>query len=327
MAKTSYVDVLYGLEDSFFAGLKVSDRFQYSRLVKKTALYSVTRKKGVSARSLLSTISALWAGFSPVEKTAWNDAADVQKEVYNSSDFIIDNAFYGKATFGLARYGKHISLSNSSGWRLFVQDQCARIKNDIAGVATPSLLHQAWVGNLKLGASGAEFKIVQLHPRFYWIYRKVAGKKGMYEPVPVIEDLELPVVITLNYKSDLSVVSSPNFAKFYARFWYSFEGVNSYYDLEIPLDYSSVWKTASATLTVLSGYAIGYELYFNIKGLTGDLFIDNAQIVHSFQNWARDSYCNDIDQGFTKGFYQIPAHWAAILLPSDSSFESIYKDF
>jgi len=294
MAKTEYVDILPELEEDFFTGIQSSDRFVHSRLVKKIALFSRKKKAGLKVRSLLPAIAEIWAGFSEAEKTAWSNAG---------------------AEMGL------------NGWRLFVQDQTIRILNDMAGVATPSLLHQSWIGNLKIEAPASELKIVQLHPKFYWISKKVTGKKGMYEPVLITEDLALPVKISLNYSSNLVETAPGSFAKFYARFWHSYQGADQYTDLEIPLDYFSGWKYAEATLTELAGYVIRYDLYFHLKNLTGDLYFDNVEAEHSAQNWVRDPFCKDILQGFTRAFYQIPKHWAGVILPEGAIYDSIYKDF
>ena len=316
MAKTSYVDILPGLENQFFAGVKSSDRFVFSRIVKKITLYSVKRKKGLSARSLLPTIAALWNNLSSEEKTAWSNV----------------NAGQCK-----------------NGWSLFVKDTSIRIKNGLSGVATPSSLHQAWIGGLRIEPPADELKIIQIHPHFYWIYKKVTGKKGMYEPVLITEDLALDFKISLNYRAEL-VAAGPNpSAKFYARFWHSYQGADQYSDFIIPLDLDTKtgpdngWKHVEATISLfgvgpfgdtsfaseseLLGYYIRYDLYFHLKDLTGDFYFDNIEVVHSSQNWARDKYCNDINQGFTKAFYQIPKHWAAVILPTGASFESTYKDF
>ena len=316
MAKTSYVDILPELEDQFFSGVKSSDRFQFARLVKKITLYSVKRKKGLSARSLLPAVAVLWDGLSPAEKTAWTNAG---------------------------------AECNLNGWRLFVKDTCARIKNDMVGVATPSLLHQAWVGGLRNEAPASELKIIQIHPHFYWISRKVPKKKGMYEPVLITEDLALDFKISLNYRAELVAAGPAPSAKFYARFWHSYQGADRYSDFVITLDLDTTaelddgWKYAEATISLfgvgpfgdtdfaaeseLLGYYIRYDLYFHLKDLTGDLYIDNVKVIHSSQNWVRDTYCHDINQGFTRAFYQIPKHWSAITLPDGASFESVYKDF
>lgn len=316
MAKTSYVDILPGLEDQFFAGVKSSDRFQFARLVRKTTLYSVKKKKGLSARSLLPVIAVLWGGLSSAEKTVWTNAG---------------------------------AECNLNGWRLFVKDTSARIKNDLPGVAVPSLLHQAWVGGLRIEAPASELKIIQIHPRFYWILKKVPKKKGMYEPVPITEDLAIDFKISLNYRAELVLAGPAPSATFYARFWHSYQGADQYSDFVITLDLDTTaepddgWKKAEATISLfgvgpfgdtifaaeseLLGYYIRYDLFIHLKDLTGDLFIDNVKVIHSSQNWVRDSICNDINQGFTRAFYQIPKHWAAVILPGGASFESIYKDF
>jgi len=316
MAKTNYIDITPGLGEQFFAGVRTGDRFRFAKLVKKTAVYSVKKKKALSARSLLPTISVLWSGLSPVEKIAWDDA------------------------------GVQCGLS---GWRLFVKDTSARIENDLPGVATSSLLHQAWVGKLKIEAPASELKIIQVHPRSYWVYRKVAEKKGMYEPVLITEDLMLDFKISLNYRAELVAEGPAPSAKFYARFWHSFQGADQYSDFVITLDLDTTaepddgWKKAEATISLfgvgpfgdtifaaeseLLGYYIRYDLYIHLKDLTGNLYIDNVKVEHSSQNWVRDTYCDDINQDFTKAFSQIPKHWSPITLPSGASYESIYKDF
>ena len=294
MAKVEYVDLLPSEELEYYRNLTAQDRFTFPRVTKKFVFYSRKKKKGLSARSLLPIISTAWNALSDAERTAWSDAG---------------------------------AESDLNGWRLFVQDQSARIKNDFAGVATPSLLHQSWIGNLKIEAPASELKIVQLHPRSYWVSHKVYGKKGMYEPLLVTEDFSLPLILTLNYSSNLSASGANPSAKFYADVWSSYQGVDIHTLLEIPLDLVADWKTATATLTNVIGYVVGYTLYFELHDLTGDLYFDNIKAEHSGQNWVRDPFCKDILQGFTRAFYQIPQHWAAITLPAGATYDTIYKDF
>jgi len=61
--------------------------------------------------------------------------------------------------------------------------------------------------------------------------------------------------------------------------------------------------------------------------LQGDLYFDNIKAEHSGQNWVRDTFCNDINQAFTKAFFQVPKHWIADVIEEGANFESIYKDF
>jgi hypothetical protein len=294
MAKVGYVDVTPAVDDAYFKYLQPSDRFVFSRIIKKQTLFSYKKKKGLSQKSLLPQVAEVWATFSPEEKALWATVA---------------------------------SYSNLTGWRLFVQDQCLRIVNDMEGSAVPSELHQSHVGLVHIEAPASEAKIVQYHPHFYYVSKKVPKTKSQYAPVLVNEDFTLPLTISLNYSSDLTSVAEGSFAKFYAHVWHSYQGADRETDLTIDLDPQSGWTSGEATLTDVLGYVVRYDLYFHFSGLQGEFYFDNVSAEHSAQNWVRDPFCKDINQGFTRAFYQIPKHWAGVILPEGSYFESIYKDF
>lgn len=294
MAKVSYVDILPAIEPAYYSNLTMLDRFSVPRVGMKKTFFSRKSVKGLTARSLLPQIAEAWALLSPAEQADWTDAG---------------------AERGL------------NGWRLFVADSSARIKNSMSGNATPSLLHQSWVGRLTVTAPAEEIKIAQLHPRFYWVSRPVAGKKGQREPVKVTEDFGLPLTLSINYKSNLTSTGGGSFAKFYADIWYSYQGVNLSQLLEIPFDLVTDWKNATAVLSDLGTIVIGYTLYIHLYKMTGDLYIDNVKATHSGQNWVRDTYCEDILQTFTKAFFQIPEHWAPVILPAGAEYDSVYEDF
>jgi len=316
MSKVSYIDLLPAEALLYYDALKPQSRFIHSRVVMKKTFYSRMRIRGLTQKSLLPTIAAFWSALTTGQKAAWTTAG---------------------AEMGL------------NGWRLFVQDMCARIKNSFSGAATPVTLHQSWVGMLKITAPASELKIAQLHPSSYWVYRKVVGSKNMYEPVAVSEGFSLPLVLSLNYKAELETAGGTHeykygavyfgeaiwgddgldadVAVFYAEVLHSYQGVDYLTTLEINLDLVSVWKNATATLSSVIGEVIGYNLYFHLDNVRGTLYIDNVKATHSGQNWVRDPFCNDIYQGFTKAFFQIPKHWAAVTLPDGAEFDSIYKDF
>ena len=316
MAKTTYITIPVGLEDQYYKGLNSNDRFVNSRMIRKDSLLTRKRKAGVKLKSLLPQIASLWASFAS-----------------SGAPFGYGFSVYGEATFGVSALGVQDDWNLAAaeceitGWQLFVQDQTIRILNDMAGSATPSLLHQSWVGKIKLAAPADEIMIAQYHPHTYWVSQKVKGKKGMYEPVLVEEDFALPITISISYKSNLEATASSTIAKFYAKIWYSYQGVDLYKYLEIPFDLVSDWKRVEATFTTLIGTLISYTLYIHIDNLRGELFFDNIKVEHSAQNWARDPYCKDIYQSFTRAFYQIPKHWAPVILPEGAEFDSVYEDF
>jgi hypothetical protein len=294
MAKVSYVDIISVDESAFFSNLQFGDRFVAPHIVMKKTFFSRKSVKGLTQKSMLPEIAARWALLTPTQQTAWTNAGAVR---------------------GL------------NGWRMFVADSCARIKNGLAGNATPSLLHQSWVGHLKISAPADEIQIAQLHPAKYWVSHTVPGKKGMRTPVEITESFALPLQISLNYKSNLTSIGAGSFAKFYADVWYSYQGQNLVKTVEISLDLVADWKTATATLSNLETIVVGYTLYFHLYKMAGDLYIDNVKAVHSGQNWVRDPYCQDIYQTFSKVFYQIPDHWAPVVLPSGAEYDSVYQDF
>jgi len=291
MAKTSYLDIPPELEEKYYSGLQTLDRFIIPRIKVKTILLSKTRKQETTARSYLSQCAALWNNFTNEQKQAWKDVDP---------------------------------YSHPNGWRAFVADQCIRISLGLEGVATPNQYHQDMVGKLLIVEPAEEIKLIQPHPSSYWVYQKVVGKKNMYEPVEVTESFSLPFKITISYKSDLISTGAGSFARFYASIRHLYQGQNLNHDeiIEIPL--SSVWASQNTTISTLTGLAISYNLYLHLYKVRGTLLIDNVKSEHSGSNWARDSLCKEIEQSFTRGFYQIPEHWGSITLPTGASYLPIY---
>jgi hypothetical protein len=236
----------------------------------------------------------LWQAFSDAERLAWKDAG---------------------------------AMTGLNGWQLFVQDQCIRIINDLAGVSTPVLEHQSWVGEIKITAPASEIKLVQLHPASYFVMHKVHGTKSQYEPVLVSEGFGLPLKIGLSYKSNLTASGANPYARFYAKIWNSYQGQDDEHIVNIELDLVDDWKIVSETLSSLRGTTIGYTLYIELHDVTGELYVDNIIAEHNAQNWARDYFMKSFAVSFTKAFYQIPKNWAAEILPDGAEYDSVYLDF
>lgn len=293
MAKTTYVSIPPGSEDLYYRGLNVNDRLVYGRMTRKDTLLSKKRIKGITNLSLLPQIADLWSALSAAEKDDWSDAG---------------------------------AECNLNGWRLFVKDTSIRIKNEIGGVATPSPFHQAWVGQIHIEAPASQIHLTQLHPRAYWIKRKVPKTHNMYEPVLITEDFVLPLKIGLNYKSNLTSTGAGSYARLVGDVWHSYQGVDIITPLVVPLDFLTDWKHSENTLSSAIGHIIAYNLNIELFNLTGDLFFDNIIAQHSGQNWARDAFCQNIDTTFTRAFYQIPKNWIPTILPDGAEYDSIYPN-
>lgn len=291
MAKVEYLSLIPEEEALYFRTLTSYDRFNFARVGRKVVVYSVKRKAGLTQRSLLPQVAEAWNPLSAGVKDDWVAAG---------------------------------AVSNMKGYNLFVQDKVIRIKNDIAGNAVPSLIHQSWVGALTINSPATELQIIQPHPHTYYVQRPVPGFKGQKQAVLVQEDFAFPLTVGLSYASDLSAEGGDPFARFYARVWSSYQGVDEYADALIELDLSSAWQSDEVVLPAQRGYPFAYALYFHLHDVRGQVLIDNIRAEHSGQNWARDYRCVDINQGFTGNFYQIPKHWAAVILPEGAEYNSIY---
>ena len=293
MARTTYIEITEGLEDLYNKALQSGDRFTFSKITRKSTFFGRKKIKGLTRRSYIPAISKIWATFNSAKKADWKDA------------------------------GKERGLN---GWQAFVADQSQRIKYGIEGEATPSTLHQDYVGTIIIEAPADEVKIVQYHPSQYWIQRKVQGKKNMYEPVSVTEAFSLPLQLCINYFADLTSAGAGSFAKFYAEVRHSYQGVNRITNLELNLSLNTNWTTINNTLSEVLGEVQGYTLYIHLYKVTGMFLFDNPKAIHSSQNWVRDPYCKDISKAFTKAFYQIPQNWAAITLPVGAAYNSAYPE-
>lgn len=293
MAKTSYIVLSPEQSDLFYKNLKSGDRFTFSKIVLKKTIFSRKAIKGLRARSFLPMIAEAWNSFSEAEKEAWKVA-------------------------GVA--------SNMKGYNAFVKDKSIRIKNAIAGNATPTVLHQSWCGFLEIEAPATEIQLIQFHPHTYWVSRKVAGKKGMYEPVEVIEDLSLPLKVSCSYKSNLVSTGAGSFARLFARVRSSYQGEDRFTDCTLDFSLVSDWANIEETLSSVVGHIISYNLYIHLYNVRGLFLCDNIKAEHSGQNWVRDTQCNDIDQAFTRAFFQVPKHWVATIINDGGEFGTLYPE-
>lgn len=294
MAKVSYIELPPELKDSYNSALMPNDRFVFSRIVIKRRFLSRKRKLDLKERSLFGLMSDFWKTFSNEEKDLWRDSA---------------------AQIGL------------TGWQLFIQDQAARLSGEIDGFAVPSLLHQSWVGKIGLDDFSDELFLIQIHPKVYWISKKVSGTKSQFEPVKITEDFRLPLQLSINYKSELESGEGDFEACFFADVWYSYQGVDHFERLKIDFDLVSDWKNANVTLSNLQTTIIGYNLFFYFKNVKGKIYFDNIKAIHSGQNWVRDFACRNLTQIFPRSFYQVPAHWFLIEKTEGADFDSVYRDF
>lgn len=292
MAKTSLITIPAGLDTTYYKSLQSGDRWTIPHIKIKRLFTSRSRKKGLTQKSLFVQLSPVWASFSDAERLAWTNA------------------------------GAECDLS---GFKLFVQDTAVRRANDIAGYATPSILHQSKVGKIEIEAPAVGLTILQLHPQSYYISKKVKGTRSQYEPKLVTEYLGLPVNIAISYKSNLSSAGSSPRARFYIVVYSNYQGRTIENVCQIPFSLVHNWERLTASISGVIGQFRGYTAFVEVHDARGTLLFDNVEIYHSGLNWARDPFCNSIQTTFTKMFYQIPKNWAPEDIISGAFYGSVYE--
>lgn len=293
MAKVSYQLIPPEFDKFYSKALKSNDRF-YSSSVRRNPLFtSVSRMKGLTQLSLIPVLSPVWNAFSAPDKADWDSAG---------------------------------AMCGYSGFKLFIQETSYRIKNSLSGYGTPSLTAQSKVGAIFIDVPDDGIMLAQFHPFEYWVNRKVRGTRNQYENVLVRESFGLPLTITISYKNDMVQTLPEGHFSFVVAVQSNYQGTIIENIVSIPFDFDSTWKTVSATLDHVKGYCKGYTAYLIGENVTGLVQFDNVSIEHSGHNWARDFRCNDINQEFTRAFYQVPKHWAPIIFGDYSFYDSIYRE-
>ena len=293
MPKIGFLDVPSGLDLQYNASLTMGSRFGVSYVKAKKLFTSRSKLKGLTQKSLFVSLAPIYAGFSDSVKLAWSNA------------------------------GKACGLN---GFKLFVQDTSLRLANGLTGYSTPSTLHQAKCGEIQITAPATGLTLLQLHPQSYNVYKKVAGTRSQYVPVPVVEDLSMPVDIAISVKSDLVSAGSFPYARFFIIIYSNYQGLTkqNVCDIEIPLVHD--WQRLTALISGVIGQFRGYTAFIQINDARGTLLFDNVEISHGGINWARDPFCNNISQEFTKAFQQIPDHWTPLSIVSGAFYHSNFPD-
>lgn len=291
MAKISYKLVPPEFDLLYKKALTPNDRFTFSSVRRTRSFESRAKIKAITQKSVLPEASAVWATFTEPEKQAWAIAG---------------------------------ANSNLKGWSLFVKDFAWAKKLEMSAPLEPDPLYQVEVGRLSISSPATSLKIAQLHPSSYHVLRKVTGTKSQYEPVKIVEDFSLPLEIGISWKTELVSAGSAPLARFYALINSDYQGRSLEYQLSIPFGLSDDWKRASASVSDVKGVVKGYTLFIECQDVTGDIFFDNVDAIHSGQNWARDPFCYNIASSYTKAFFQIPRHWVTIDVPNGAFFDSFY---
>lgn len=291
MAKVSYISVppdVKGFYDKLVTPLY---KTKNSSVRFGGGLIPPRKVVNVTSKSLLPQIKTIWATF---------DAG------------LIDDWKVAAAAVGY------------TGWQLFVQEMCYRIKFGISGEPTPTILYSYKVGQMETTLPNTNFSIVQVHPIQYYRMKKVRGTKSQYEPVAIQEQLLLPLEFGMSFRANLTVSGSNPIIRAYAGITRSYQGLDlvDNYGFDIPLVCD--WSREIITVSDVVGVARWYSLFIELNDVVGILQFDNLIAQHSGTNYARDFRSTNISSGYSNTNYQIPPSWAAVGPAAGATFGSVY---
>lgn len=291
MAKTQSVSVPDEIKTLYNSAIELSDPFVFGTAQAHKALPPDRRKAALKGQSVFRFLAPIWRELTPEQKLVWKEAG-----VY----------------------------SGISGWQLFVSDNSARIRTQLPLDIPPSELWQVNAGRLLIESPADTLILKQEHPQSYWAAGKVVGASWKKQLVRIVENFSLPLELQIRYKTNLTPVGDTQSARFFARIWTSYQGQDIYSDLDINFSPSADWTYSTVTESAMRGILIGYTLYLEIIGYTGEVLFDNIRALHSGSNWAQDPRCDEINKIFRKAFAVVPPFWVPVSLPSGSTFSSQY---
>lgn len=302
MAKTQFIDTPDELKKLFRKAFQQRDRFilgvlqgqrrepskKQKRLLRRKAIIN----DGQDGRgSMLKYLADIWQPMTDEQKAVWTTAGEV------------------------------CGLTN---WQLFVSDNAQRIKYSLELGVPPSDIWQVRTGRILIEAPASSIILQQDHLQSYAVAQKIPGTPWKYQIVNLTEIFTLPIEIGIRYKADLTATGGTQYARYKARVWSKYQGIDRYDDVYIDLDPSTDWVYDTLEITVIRGIIVSYTLYIEIEGYTGELLFDNVRAIHGGTNWARDPRCDDISKIFEGAFSIVPPFWIPVSLPAGASYSSVF---
>lgn len=234
-------------------------RSAVSNVGKKRSKFSRQDIKNLKASSLMAQAGAAWNLLTQEQKDAWIEAGD---------------------EIGLTAY------------QAYLQDKIYRIKNSIAGDATPSAFHQYKVGYINIAESSGNFLLRQVGPEIF----------------------EFPASLHLHYKTDLTDEDPDNgFLKVRFKYKYDEGGGEQEQSDELDLDLSSEWVSDNVGITEHTGLTGHWELEIEGDDINGDFWFDDIYMSAIDTQLSKDPFCNHPTLRFNQ-----------LVIPAGVSVSSVY---
>jgi len=218
------------------------------------------RKKKLQLREItyLFNIAYAWGALTAEEKEEWNYASNI--------------------------IGQH-------NYNLYVQDKSYRIKNGIAGNATPSIYHQYLVGHIKVEAPDTTAKIVQYNGRRVYF----------------------PAKVGISAKTSLTALDTDAYAKV-RMIWNNYKSgqtIERVTEINLPLE--AGWDMYNQRIQEYSGQKGRWRIELELFNVLGDIWFDNPYVIYNGAINLNDPYCLDVVKW-----------WKAEDIGENVTFETMY---
>ena len=258
MALVMGITIPAGLEPAFNRTLKRYDISIFCNVGKNPQFFPRSKKVALRAATYLFDIGAAWGLLSEEVKGNWGTAAAIIGQI---------------------------------GYNLYVQDKAHRIKNSLAGDATPSIYHQYLVGHLNVQNPATSALIAQYNSHVVYF----------------------PATFGISYKTDLSADGANPSAKLKFTYVRYLDGQNIETVETITIPLSAGWATADQAITEEDGAKGQWRVELELTDVTGDIWFDNVLVEYDGEIKINDPYCLDVVKW-----------WQGVSLPAGVTFETIY---
>ena len=218
------------------------------------------KKKKLALKDItyLYQIAYAWANLTDDEKAEWNYASNV--------------------------IGQH-------NFNLYVQDRSYRMKNEIGGVASPSIYHQYLVGHLNIQEPASSCKIAQYNSRRVYF----------------------PASFEICSHTNLTAVGPNPYCR-YRFVWYSYSVGRTNENIEvIEIPLVKGWDKQKKYIQNTGGRAGKWRVEVELNDVTGDMWFDNPWVLYNGEIKINDPYCLDVVKW-----------WKGESLPDGAILETVY---
>lgn len=259
MPIVEYTTIGGGLIDKDKEAMKRYYMLQRSAVTKQRTKYSRADKQALADNSYIGLISEAWNALTDGERADWKTA-------------------------GL--------VCGLDGYNLFTQDKAYRIKNSIAGNATPSIYHQYLVGHLHIDEGAGDCHFKQANTNIF----------------------TFPATLYIRFKTALLAdPANGEFIKVRFKYEYDEGGGPTWQTDELSLSLSQSWNNQSLAITEHTGLTGEWSFEIETHAVKGDFYFDDFFVETASGIITRDDNCEQVEK-----------RWQLVKYPAGATIATLY---